>query len=544
MKRKITAIALILTLLLSGCAKKVSKEPSFTATGKEVQIMSVPFESTATVDTSDNHRVFYEIFVGSFSDSDGDGTGDLRGIINRFDYLNNGYPQSGESLGIEGIWLSPINASPSYHKYDVADYYAIDEKFGTMDDLKELVNIAHERNVKVIMDLVINHSSNRNEWYKEFVRAHQSNDETNPMYDFYTYSKTPVKGRSFSKITGSDDYYECNFSGDMPELNYDNAAVYEEMLNVAKYYLEEVGVDGFRFDAAKYIYYGELSKNVDFWNRYMEDLRKIKPDIYTVAEVWDSDSITDSYFDALNCFNFTTSQASGVIATAAQKGDVNSYVNYISSYLKTINGKNPDAMILPFVANHDMDRASGFLQASNGYAQMAANLYILGPGSPFVYYGEEIGMKGSRGGENTDANRRLAMLWGDGDTIKNPEGSTYDLKKQSNGTVAEQLLQDYSIYNYYKKVIMMRKANPEIFLGDYIPLNIKDSKAGGFVATYEGTSVAVIHNTTLSTVTIDLSQYTDISFDHINSYAGYSVDAPYLEGTVLTLPGQLSVILR
>ena len=99
------------------------------------------------LDAENNHRVFYEIFVGSFSDSDGDGTGDLRGIINRMDYLNDGDPASGKSLGIEGIWLTPIFLSPSYHKYDVTDYYRIDPAFGTLDDLKELAALCHERDV-------------------------------------------------------------------------------------------------------------------------------------------------------------------------------------------------------------------------------------------------------------------------------------------------------------------------------------------------------------------------------------------------------------
>ena len=140
---------------------------------EEVTIGNVAFQEGWEV--KDNHRVFYEIFVGSFSDSDGDGLGDLRGIINRLDYLNDGDAKSGKSLGIEGIWLSPINESPSYHKYDVADYMAIDDEFGTMDDLKELVQKCHDRGIKVIMDFVINHSSKENTWFKEFIRITQLN---------------------------------------------------------------------------------------------------------------------------------------------------------------------------------------------------------------------------------------------------------------------------------------------------------------------------------------------------------------------------------
>lgn len=547
MKKRFISLFVILTIFVCGCSPKVTTEPDFepsVSVNDVAKEAGINAESSVSVPVSDNHRVFYEIFVGSFSDSNADGIGDLRGIINRFDYLNDGDDFSGESLGIEGIWLSPINTSPSYHKYDVKDYYEIDPKFGTMEDLKELVSLAHERNVKVIMDFVINHTSSQNEWFKKFCEAHKTGNTSDPYYEYYTYAEAPIKGRAFSKIPGASDYYECNFVGDMPELNYDNPEVYEEILNIAKFYLEDVGVDGFRFDAAKYIYYGEVKENVDFWNKFMADLKAVKPDIYTVAEVWDSDSVTDKYFEALNCFDFTMSQSSGKIADTAKKGDVNSYINYVDKYIETVQSVNESAMILPFIANHDMDRAAGFLQASNGYAQMAANLYVLGPGSPFIYYGEEIGMKGSRGGANTDANRRLAMLWGDGDTVKDPEGTTYEPSKQPNGTVTEQLTQDYSLLNYYKKLIMIRKANPEIALGDYTPLKITDSKMGGFLSTFEGSSVAVFHNTSGSTATVDITTLTDVEFTHINAYIGYTIEEPSLEGGILTVPAQTSVVIR
>ena len=121
----------------------------------------------------DNARVFYEIFVGSFADSDGDGIGDLRGIIDKFDYLNDGDPNSGKSLGIEGIWLTPIFRSPSYHKYDVIDYYTIDPQFGTQQDLDDLIALCHSRDVKLILDLVINHTAIDCPWFQAFAQAHK-----------------------------------------------------------------------------------------------------------------------------------------------------------------------------------------------------------------------------------------------------------------------------------------------------------------------------------------------------------------------------------
>ena len=162
------------------------------------------------------------------------------------------------------------------------------------------------------------------------------------------------------------------------------------------------------------------------------------------------------------------------------------------------------------------------------------------PGSTFIYYGEEIGLKGSRGSNNTDANRRLAMLWGDDDTVKDPEGANYDAE-QSNGTVLTHLPDGNSLYNHYKKLIAIRKANPEIVYGTFEPLHT-DTKLGGFVSTLDGSSVVVIHNTSRGSVTVDLSELTDVQVAGIVAYAG--VETATLEGTVLTIGGQTSVVLR
>ena len=548
-------IILILTIIISCCACVANNPGSSPSTNSQASTQTDPanrYEVDAsrneaivndagmiTQANEGNARVYYQIFVGSFSDSNGDGIGDLRGIINRFDYLNDGEPNSGLSLGIEGIWLSPIFTSPSYHKYDANSYQEIDPKFGTMEDLKELIDLCHARGVQIILDLVINHTSRYHPWYKSFMSAHANGDTENEYYDYYTWCTERTPGISWHPINGTNQYYEGNFTWEMPELNYDNEAVRQAMVNVAKLYLD-MGVDGFRFDAAKYIYYGDEPRNAEFWDWYMAQLRAIKPDIYTVAEVWSGDTATFPYFSSTNCFNFSMSQNAGKIAETAKGGNVNTFVNYLAYYMENIKAENPDAMPITFITNHDMDRAAGFLTTAAGHAQMAANLSILTPGSPFIYYGEEIGMLGSRGGSNTDANRRLAMLWGDSDTVKNPDGSNYSAK-QSNGTVADQLPKSNSLYNHYKKLIMIRKANPEIAYGTFTALKTT-TKVGGFVSTYNGHSVAVIHNTTTKEVTIDLSTITDISFTMLAAYVGNGNAT--LDGTVLTIAPQTSVVLR
>ena len=500
-------------------------------------------ETTNTSGVDDLNRVFYEIFVGSFSDSNGDGVGDLRGIINRMDYLNDGNPESKESLGIEGIWLTPVFASPSYHKYDVTDFYTIDPAFGTMDDLKELINLCHARYVKLILDLPLNHTSTQHRWFKNFLNAHMMKNPTNEYYDYYVWipeDEASPAGRHFTASRQAKLKYESNFSDAMPELNYDLPAVRKASLDVALYYLD-LGVDGFRIDAAKYIYLGDNPASVDFWQWYMGELRKVKPDLYTVAEVWDGEGVIDQYLPATNCFNFTAAQQEGLIAETAKAGNVNRFTAYIQKYQDKIAGFGFYAMNVLFVSNHDMDRAAGYLPLSNGQMKMAANLYLLSPGSPFLYYGEEIGMKGSRGSANTDANRRLAMLWGDGDPVRDPVGTTYDMSKQTSNTVQQQLSSAGSLFHYYRRLLKIRRDYPAIARGTYTALAITDSKAGGFISTLQGTAVAVFHNTTTRDLEIDLSAYTDLPFDSVGAYIG--LGEAYLEGSVLTLEGQTSAVL-
>ncbi len=560
MKKTICLLLCVLLLApcLAGCGKKPAESadtpaapaenaPALDASGRYA--LSDGGEAVLTgeglvgaADVDDNNRVFYEIFVGSFSDSDGDGAGDLRGIIRRMDYLNDGDPDSGLSLGVEGLWLTPVFASPSYHKYDVADFYAIDPAFGTMEDLEELAALCHERGVKLILDLPINHTSADNKWFSQFKAAHRKGDAADPYYDFYSWCRADERpaGRAFEPIGGCDDCYECNFWDQMPELNFDNPAVREEVLSIAKFYLDK-GVDGFRFDAAKYVYFGENGESADFWVWYMDELRAVRPELYAVAEVWDADAVTDVYYPALNCFNFTVSQTSGYITEAAKNGNVSRLTSYVQAYLSRVRELRADATIVPFVANHDTDRAAGFLTVSDGKMAMAANLYLLGPGSPFIYYGEEIGMKGSRGGSNTDANRRLAMLWGDGDTVKDPTGSTYDASKQLNGTVADQLGDGDSLYNRYKALLMIRRANPEIARGDYTALSFPGSKLGGFSSTWQGGTVVVLHNATDEPITADLAA-AGLSVSGIRAFIGQGVAT--LDGTTLTLDAQTSVVLK
>ncbi len=411
-----------------------------------------------------------------------------------------------------------------------------------MEDLEELIRQCHERGMMLILDLPINHTGRTHRWFKMFAASRRMDNILNEYYDCYVCASEEEKlpGHSYALIPGTNLYYECNFDGAMPELNFDSETVRRRTLEIAKYYLD-MGVDGFRFDAAKYIYFGDHESTAAFWKWYTDEIRKINPDAYLVAEVWDSDGVVSHYTPYVSCFDFTVAQVDGLISQTAQAGDVNRYCAYVEKYMANLAEQGGAAVYTPFIANHDTDRAAGYLPVTNHRMQMAANLYLLGPGSPFIYYGEEIGLKGSRGSSETDANRRLAMRWGDGDTVANPAETTYDESKQTAATVESMKGDENSLYNYYKRLLMIRRANPEIAGGECRALKL-ENKMGGFVFTLEGKSVMVLHNTTQRTMTLDLASAGEEGFTVIAAAAG--AGSASLEGTAVTLEGQTSAVLR
>ena len=530
---------------LTACNNDNPNESSSSSTSDNATVDPTPVDPVLDP-IDDNYRTFYQIFVGSFSDGNNDGIGDLQGIINRIDYLNDGDINSGNDLGVQGIWLSPIFSSPTYHKYDAKDYYSVDWRFGNEEVLKKLVDLCHERNVKVILDLAINHTSDQHPWFKEFKKARMEGDTSSKYYNFYSCVKAADKkpGITYQQVPTVDCWFECNFSGSMPELNYDNPDVREAMLDVARYWMN-FGIDGFRFDAVKYIYYGNDDKSATFWNWYMGVLREEYPDMYVVGECWSGDSEVIKYYGAMNCFNFTMSGAEGQIAVAAKgRSSISTFTNYVVRHLDSIKAKNPDAMMMPFLSNHDQDRIAGAFVTDNNM-KMAANLYLLCSGSPVIYYGEEIGLRGKRGTELTDANRRLAMRWGDGDFVKDPTGACYPEDNQIKTTVASQLEDPNSILNHYAKVIAIRNKYPAIARGSYSVLSHSNKNIGGFFVSYEGEKLGILHNTSSSPITIDITKLSGLNgykFTELCDYVGCGNVT--LNGNTLTIGAYTSVILK
>jgi glycosidase len=198
-----------------------------------------------------NDTVFYEIFVRSFYDSDGDGIGDLNGLTAKLDYLNDGDPSTTADLGVAGLWLMPIQPAVSYHGYDVTDYYAINPDYGTLDDFKRLLEEAHKRGIRVLIDWVPNHTSSQHPWFQS------AQDPQSPYHDWYVWSPES-KGSGWHRGASGEYYYGYFWEG-MPDLNYTNPAVSEQMYDVARFWLEEAGVATLLLTApgVPFLYYGE-----------------------------------------------------------------------------------------------------------------------------------------------------------------------------------------------------------------------------------------------------------------------------------------------
>jgi glycosidase len=343
--------------------------------------------------------VFYEIFVRSFYDTNGDGIGDFNGVTAKLDYL--------KDLGINAIWLMPIYPSPSYHGYDVTDYYSVNPQYGTMDDFKHLLAEAHKRGIRVILDLVLNHTSNLHPFFTDALHGPQSK-----YYDWYLWSDTN-QGSYWHPITTGvgQKYFFGIFCDCMPDLNYNNPQVTAEMENVVKFWLNNIGVDGFRLDAAnRLIEDGTKTENTpathDWLKGFYISYKADNSGAYAIGEVYGADAslaktYTGNQLDEV--FNFEI--ATGII------NSVNGSTNIgINSALTFANQTLPDGSYATFLTNHDQDRIMSTLNGSTDKAKVAAALLLTSPGTPYIYYGEEIGMQG----EKPDEDIRLPMQWSSG----------------------------------------------------------------------------------------------------------------------------------
>jgi alpha-amylase len=436
--------------------------------------------------------VCYEVFVRSFFDSDGDGIGDLTGLTAKLDYINDGDPASTRDLGADCIWLMPVAASPSYHGYDVSDYYRVEPAYGTNDDFKRLVAEAHRRGIRVLVDMVLNHSSSRHPYFQAALR-----DTTSPYRQWYRFSPTPL-GRGpwgeqvWHRSPVRNEYYYGKFSPEMPDLDYHTPAVREEAQRIATFWLREMGVDGFRLDAIPYIWeegdclMGCVGTHAVL-HEYAEHIRSVSPEAYTVGEAWGGiDSLLPYYPDQLTS-HFVFPIADSLLA-AVRRGTGG---GMLAGYLR-MQDTLPSYRWSPFLSNHDGTRTMTVLGGDVARARLAATLLLTLPGLPFVYYGEELGMVGDK----PDPRLRTPMQWAPRPGVGFTSGTAWESAQPDSmtTTVAAQDGDRGSLLNLYRRLIHLRRRHPALASGTLSPLAVGNLQVVAYVRHAGARAVLVVAN--------------------------------------------------
>jgi maltose alpha-D-glucosyltransferase/alpha-amylase len=479
--------------------------------------------------------VFYQVYIRAFRDSNADGHGDIRGLTQKLDYL--------QDLGVDCLWLMPIYPSPLKDDgYDIADYYNIAETFGTVEDLKTLLDAAHARDIRIITDLVLNHTSDQHAWFQAG-RA----DRISPYRDYYVWSDTDQKytgariifldtePSNWSWDERAGQYYWHRFYASQPDLNYDNPRVQQEMIEVASFWLD-MGIDGFRADAVPYLFEreGTNCENLPETHEYLKKLRSFMDAQYPgrillcEANQWPED--VRPYFgdgDEFHMgFHFPIMPR---IYMALKKGRRDDMVEILRRTPPIPENcqwctflRNHDELTLEMVTEEERQwmweqyapdprmrlnlgirrRLAPLLDNDRRKIELTYSLLFTLPGSPILYYGDEIGM-----GDNIwlfDRNGvRTPMQWNrdrNAGFSDAPADSLYapviddEAYRAENVNVQSQREDSHSLWNTIRHMIAMRKEHPAFGRGDFEWVDLANESIAGFQRAYEGQSILAVHN--------------------------------------------------
>lgn len=498
--------------------------------------------------------VVYQIYPRSFQDSNGDGIGDIRGIIKRLDYL--------EELGIDAVWLSPVCRSPQDDNgYDISDYQDIDPMFGSLEDMEELIAEAKKRNIRIIMDLVLNHSSDEHRWFREARK-----DKNNPFHDYYVWRdgeegvypndmKSLFGGQAWEWVPELKQYYFHQFSVKQPDLNWENPAVRREIYDMILWWMDK-GVGGFRLDVIDQIAKDPERKITNNGPRLHEFIRELsretfqKGDLITVGEAWGADieraklysNPDGSEFSMVFQFeHMMLDQEPG-----KEKWDLSPlpFVKLKKCLAKWQQELHECGWNSLFWDNHDLPRIVSRWGNDREYraesAKMLATILHGMEGTPYIYQGEELGMTNVRfdsieeyqdietlnmyqermekGYDRQDImesiyakgrdNARTPMQWDGSRNAGFTEGTPW-IGVNSNYTEinAEQQLQDKdSVFRYYQKLIRLRKEQEIFVKGDFTLLLPEDESIFAYVREYQGQKLLVAANFTDQEVSFEISE--------------------------------------
>ncbi len=489
---------LLLLMLINFKTVCITLDYSFTAIPDSIHIEN---KKSSLPDTWYSNAVFYEIFVRSFYDSNNDGIGDLRGVIEKLDYLKN--------LGITGIWLMSINMnSDGDHGYAIMDYMKIAPEYGTIEDFKELITKAHDNGIGIVMDMVINHCSSDNPF---FISALNSIDS--PYRDWFTWSSEKLYWRqpwSDSPVwhEGKEKkYYYGLFSRSMPDLNFKNEEVYRYIQQVIAFWLNS-GVDGFRFDAATHIFENEtgiladLPETIDLF----KGIRKLVNSYngkYLIGEAGKSEYIGDGKDSLHGYFNF------GFIGNLTRAIYNENAQMFTEKLQEEYNKMPPGGYVSNVLGNHDSflgPRVATRFKQNPQLLKIAATALLTTPGIPFIYYGEEIGMT-SNNRYSYDYSLRTPMQWSDAlhggfSTMEkiSPRQSNKEYKKIN---VTNQQHNKTSLLSHYKQLINLRNTNEALRQGSIRFENI-NKKVVTYKRTFKNNECLVIINISKNSVSLPL----------------------------------------
>ncbi|HYK96078.1 MAG TPA: alpha-amylase family glycosyl hydrolase [Candidatus Dormibacteraeota bacterium] len=438
--------------------------------------------------------VFYEVFVRSFADSNGDGIGDLAGLTAHLDELNDGNPATTGDLGVTALWLMPVAESPSYHGYDVTDYTKIEPDYGDAAAFHALVDAAHKRGIKVIVDFEANHTSDQHPWFVDALAG-------GPHHDWYVWSKTdqawpnPIGGGNPWHPSPAGYYYGV-FSAQMPDLNLRNPAVTAELERIAGVWVNTMGVDGFRIDAARHLIEDGPTTQVNTpethaWLAAFSDAvhtdgaHQLVLGEVNDAELRSAGYVKDGSLDM--AFDF---EIGPEIGNAVAHGDAGSLLYAESGVQRAYTSGGAGT----FLSNHDQPRIMTQLRDDTSAAAESAATLLTGPGTPFIYYGEELGMVGDK----PDEQIRTPYPWtatgpGHGFTTGTPWEPFAPGADVAN--LATESADPASLLSTYRDLIRLREAHPALATGPLVQVDASDPHvAASLRVETNGERLLVIQN--------------------------------------------------
>lgn len=498
--KNFTLSALALSFLLAGCQPQPEQTPGNSAAAEVTKAITT---TSAENDAWWQQAVFYQIWPRSFYDTNGDGHGDFNGMTAKLPYL--------QDLGVTALWLTPMFEAPSYHGYDFTEFYQVESDYGTMAEFEAFIQAADAKGMKVILDLVINHISSEHDWFKRSAAGEA------PYKDYFVWrDDMPAAGSGWGHAWSNNDkpdavwhyndqrnaYYYAAFGASQPDLNLRHPDVIAEMKKMAKFWLDK-GVAGFRLDAVRFAMEGgpdaqaDTAETIAYWQDFNQYVKSVNPQAYLVAEAWTDIPVAARYYGdgkgldqgfdfevGYKILGLLKPDASG----DAQFGTMDSNAQKAAdaavlqqNVQQRIDSVAPLSFFAPFLTNHDQERLAYQLTANDAKAKQAAAMLFSSPGTPYIYYGEEIGL--TQGGTGHDVYKRAPMLWDNrqqagftqsdtswveqlqlfGSNFPNwyPDFLTKQLSAADRSVAAQQAQPD-SIWQLYKLLIAQKKQRPEL----------------------------------------------------------------------------------